>query len=799
MKASLLPKQLAIWKRQRGEHRIGTFNIPVMARLFGNIDKDTLAAVVYDVIDRHKILRTIFPESDGFPGQVILEEAVAPALSLQQVDTLNMTQAIKMAVDYPFDLSRETPIRAHLFSTGEHEHTLLFVFHRIAFDSHSVDPLIRDLFAFYSARMENREPNLPPMLDSITNYELRITDVQHADYTLIPGIDSETTAVNDYTTSGDAENFWSEGIVPVRINPGVHSRLAAFVKEAGVSLDSIFHAGLTILFSRLDIYRRAAISTIRRVDYQPANPDPPLAGSECNQEYRIPAMIGNFEEVLPFKIDIQDNPTFREAVNRASKAASAGFADESRHFRVLFRLKPVGVETLDLPRLKVFVKHVTVKERGYDLIFDLSERLSNDGKPRGIEGNVIFNSNFLAPRLIPTQLEWLMNLLKYGVMNPDTRINELPVEEKPTEWTYTALVPECTATDPQYDTITRIATVHDDGRQERVYLNDTQHSSSIAAVAGWQQNYVAFQDVLQCRLAGIWEETLGVSRVGVRDRFADLGGDINHASRVVASINKVFGKNFPVSLMCGGATVESLANVIFREQPFETVSVIQPVLPDSKPPLFFIHGAVFGGGLYTIEMSQCLGADMPFYSINPHGMNGLEIPETIEKMAEDNLRILRQMCPEGPFRLGGYCNGALIAYEMARMLEHEGRRLDTPLLMVEAPHGDISEGLSQHAAQQKSRMTKPSTAMQSLQMRKTWALNELFRLSGSYRPGKYAGPVIIIQPEKSLSEETIVRAVWKKAVDNIQFLNTPGDHITCIGRHAPELAGILRGIMDNPL
>lgn len=81
-------------------------------------------------------------------------------------------------------------------------------------------------------------------------------------------------------------------------------------------------------------------------------------------------------------------------------------------------------------------------------------------------------------------------------------------------------------------------------------------------------------------------------------------------------------------------------------------------------------------------------------------------------------------------------------------------------------------------------------------MRKTWALNELFRLSGSYRPGKYAGSVIVVQPKKSLLNETIVKAVWKKAVDDIRFLNTPGDHITCIGRHAPELAGILREVMD---
>jgi hypothetical protein len=81
-------------------------------------------------------------------------------------------------------------------------------------------------------------------------------------------------------------------------------------------------------------------------------------------------------------------------------------------------------------------------------------------------------------------------------------------------------------------------------------------------------------------------------------------------------------------------------------------------------------------------------------------------------------------------------------------------------------------------------------------MRKVWVLNELFQLSGRYKPGRYTGPVIAVHPEKSLSDETLVRSVWEQAADDIRFINTPGGHITCIGRHAPELAYILRGVMD---
>jgi len=779
-------EQLDIWKCQRDERRRCAFNIPVLVRFFGRVDKDAITDAVRDVIDRHEILRTIYPESDGLLRQEILESAAAPVLSLQQVDTWSMAKIVNAATDYTFDLGREVPVRIHLFSTGQSEHTLFFVFHRIAFDSHSVDPLMRDLSAFYSARVENRKPDLPPL------------PMQYADYARIQYIDANNMAVMDVATDGEDEDFVSKGIVSLRINPGMHGRLIAFAKEAGVTVDSILHTGLAILFSRLDLGDRAAISVIKYADLRSANTERRRFVTENDLKCRISTLIGNFETILSFEIDIQGNQTFREAVNCSAKTVRVDSAHQSCNFRTLFRLKPVGIETFDFPMLKVFVNTVQTTELGFDLIFDLSERLSPDGKPQGIEGSVIFNNVFVFPaRHMPIRLDWMMTLLKHGVISPDTRIDELPIEEKPTTWTCAALAPECPATEPEYITITRVATVYDNGRNERVSLSSASVSSAVTTAPGWQQSYVAFQDVLQCRLAGIWEETLDVSRVGVRDRFADLGGDEVKARRIVSAINKVFMKNFPVSLMCGGVTVESLANAIFHEMPLEPVSVIQPILPVSKLPLFFVHGVVFGGGLYTIELSKYLGMDRPFFSFNPHGMNGLDIPETIEKMAEDNLKILRQMYPDGRFWLGGFCNGALVAHEMARIMEREGQRIESPLLLVEAPHGDISEEVSKSTTEQKSRTAKPSKAPNGLQMRKTWVLNELFKLSDSYRPGKYAGPVAVIQPKKSLSNEALVQSVWKKAADNIQFLNTPGDHITCIGRYAPELAGILCEVMDG--
>ena len=49
-------------------------------------------------------------------------------------------------------------------------------------------------------------------------------------------------------------------------------------------------------------------------------------------------------------------------------------------------------------------------------------------------------------------------------------------------------------------------------------------------------------------------------------------------------------------------------------------------------------------------------------------------------MAEVHLRALRELLPNGPYRLGGTCNGGLVAYEMARRLEASGQSVELLVL-----------------------------------------------------------------------------------------------------------------------
>src|SRR5262249_46526909 len=100
----------------------------------------------------------------------------------------------------------------------------------------------------------------------------------------------------------------------------------------------------------------------------------------------------------------------------------------------------------------------------------------------------------------------------------------------------------------------------------------------------------------------------------------------------------------------------------------------------SQTPFFFLHGQWEVGGFFCFPISRALGSDRPFYALEPFKFEGLSAPP-FQAIAAEHLRSLRAVVPTGPYVLGGWCNGALLAYEMARQLDAEGQKLDQLVLI----------------------------------------------------------------------------------------------------------------------
>jgi thioesterase domain-containing protein len=169
-----------------------------------------------------------------------------------------------------------------------------------------------------------------------------------------------------------------------------------------------------------------------------------------------------------------------------------------------------------------------------------------------------------------------------------------------------------------------------------------------------------------------------------------LGGHSLLAIRMLAEVEKRTGIKIPPRVLFESPTIRHLAIAARRPTAFNKSAIVPVQTGGTLPPFFFMHGDFVEGGLYCINMARHLGPDRPFYAIDPHGVHD-EAPHSIEEMAAARLELVRQLRPHGPYVLGGYCNGGLVAFEMARQLEAAGEKVSSLILVsVDGSNAEFS-------------------------------------------------------------------------------------------------------------
>ncbi|HVO63601.1 MAG TPA: amino acid adenylation domain-containing protein [Terriglobales bacterium] len=187
---------------------------------------------------------------------------------------------------------------------------------------------------------------------------------------------------------------------------------------------------------------------------------------------------------------------------------------------------------------------------------------------------------------------------------------------------------------------------------------------------------VAPRDNTENRLLRVWQRVLGVTDIGVTDNFFELGGHSLLAVRLVSEIEHDTGEQIPLATLFQGATIEHLAKVLraAKKPQHEMVAAVQSA--GSKPPFF---GVVVPGAnpLGYVAMARHLGDDQPVYRIQGAGprVRRPYTPKEFEELAAQYIRSMKTVQPHGPYYFGGMCEGARIAFDMARLLVAEGERV----------------------------------------------------------------------------------------------------------------------------
>ncbi|OYE01727.1 non-ribosomal peptide synthetase [Nostoc sp. 'Peltigera membranacea cyanobiont' 232] len=185
--------------------------------------------------------------------------------------------------------------------------------------------------------------------------------------------------------------------------------------------------------------------------------------------------------------------------------------------------------------------------------------------------------------------------------------------------------------------------------------------------------FAAPRNPIEEKLALIWAEVLKVEQVGIHNNFFELGGHSLLAVRLMSRIQQQFRKNLPLTTLFQNGTVEQLATVLRQETISQTKSPLIPIQPTgSKPPLFCIH-PIGGNVLCYADLARNLGFEQPVYGLQALGLNEQEEPLTsIEDMAAAYIEAIQAIQPTGPYYLGGWSMGGIIAFEMAQQLLAKG-------------------------------------------------------------------------------------------------------------------------------
>jgi thioesterase domain-containing protein len=248
-------------------------------------------------------------------------------------------------------------------------------------------------------------------------------------------------------------------------------------------------------------------------------------------------------------------------------------------------------------------------------------------------------------------------------------------------------------------------------------------------------------------------------------------------------------------------------------------------------------------------LARAIGNEQPFYALTPFGLHGERVPETIEAMAAAYLEAMRQVQPKGPYLLGGFCNGGVIAFEMARQLENQGEQVallaliaatawNTRFRMLHALIEGVGKRLRQGAEDRARRFQAWRSRLQRLQRLSREGLkeqtafaihllkkafkriallsdgrkpsgsaggsqaDELYeshhRLLGRYMPGRYRGRVTLLWPTAQVPKYRDDSTMgWGRAAEQVEVHQVPGNHLSAVTSHVTALGERLKACLEE--
>jgi amino acid adenylation domain-containing protein len=377
--------------------------------------------------------------------------------------------------------------------------------------------------------------------------------------------------------------------------------------------------------------------------------------------------------------------------------------------------------------------------------------------------------------------------------------------------------------------------------------------------------YVAARTALEQILADLWRDVLRVDKVGVLDNFFELGGNSVQAAVIINRLQQRLEHAIDVIAMFDAPTVAGLAAHLHEVYPdcvWRLLGEDSPGAPHdqracagarpalavrnrrpaaaklavslqtegAESPWFMVHPP---GGIVVCYQALALrlGRQRPFYGIRSLGLHGEEdLPARMEEMAATYVAAVREIQPRGPYQLGGWSVGGLVALEMAQQLLAQGESINILALLDTSPTStadsplerdqagreyglDISlEELArlgpddqlpylwQHAL--KLGLVEPGVPLQVVQQ----VLDDLKRLfhhhmelASAYTIRPFPGRITLFRPcDAPVAISTLRDRGWGKFASAVDVHFVPGQHHSMVKEpHVSVLARLLQSCLQR--
>jgi thioesterase domain-containing protein len=653
----LSPIQQGMVFHSLSEPESGVYVVQNCWAINGDLDRAAFARVWQRVIENHPVLRTAFVWKRGDePVQVVhtrvslpLEELDWTPFGPEEQERL-LEQYLEADRRKGFDLGKAPLMRIALIDVGPGQYEFVWSFHHLLLDGWSTSRILNELFATYEAFSKGQEMRMPPSRP-YGDYIgwLRRQDLAKAEQywrETLKGITSPTplgmgkaepTVANTQPFGADREN----GL----LSPETVDGLKSLAREHRLTLNTLVQGAWAILLSRYSGERDVVFGSV--VSGRP----PSLEGSE--------SMVGLFINTLPVRVVVDGKDRVLDYLSELQRQQV-----ELREYEYspLVQVQGwSGISTGTLFESLVVFENYPTEERfqakgasRVPLSVTAGSVVEKTNYPlellvrQGLKLELMYDTRRFEPDSISLMSRHLKGILQAILSQPNQRLQEVTLLE----------VGNLGA-----DIVT-------DSNPE-VGLVSSTSATGDEEEAG--EELAGPRDQYELQLLNIWEEILGLDQIGIRDSFFDLKGHSILALRMAGRAYKQFGVEVPLSAIVRGPTIEEIARII-RENANPQTGPLVAIQPLGKRRPFYCVHPIGGQVMCYLALARAMGSDQPFYGLEASGLDAAAArKETIEQMAKQYVECIRAAQPVGPYLLGGWSMGGVIAFEMAQQLRRSGQ------------------------------------------------------------------------------------------------------------------------------